>query len=101
MKTFKRSYPILVFVTLLALAVLIPLMSGSRADPPPKNKISFDRAKQIASQRNPGKLLSSGFENRGGIWIYSFDFRDSSGNTQRIFINALSGEPEKNLPSKK
>jgi hypothetical protein len=98
MTTFKRSYPILVFVTLLVLAVLVPFISGSLAEQPPKNKISFDRAKQIASQGNPGRLMSSGFENIGGIWIYSFDFKDSSGNIRRIFINAISGEPEKHLP---
>jgi hypothetical protein len=54
-------------------------------------KIGMTRARAIALQNASGKIESSELENEKGIWIYSFDIRNSKGTISEVNINAFTG----------
>ena len=58
---------------------------------PPLAQISMTKAKAIALNVAPGKLISSEYEKEAGGWRYSFDIQQT-GHVQEIGINAMTGK---------
>jgi uncharacterized membrane protein YkoI len=58
---------------------------------PPKPRISMADARAMAPKLAPGKVISSEYENEGGIWRYSFDIQQR-GNVQEIGIDGRTGK---------
>jgi uncharacterized membrane protein YkoI len=74
------------------------LSTYSRAAAPPKDRINFETARATALKQFPGKITSSGLEQRGNVWIYSFEIINSDKTKREITIDAMTGK-EVNPPN--
>ena len=62
---------------------------------PPAPRVSMVQARAMALKLAPGKIISSEYENEGGIWRYSFDIQQR-GNVQEIGIDGRTGRVVEN-----
>ena len=80
--------------SLRVLVILAAVGAGSiaiAADKAPTPRISMTAARATALKLAPGKIISSEYENEGGIWRYSFDIQQR-GNVQEIGIDGRTGK---------
>ena len=63
----------------------------AKAAAAPVAKIPLTKARAIALQAAPGKLIKSEYEKEGGAWRYSFDIQQK-GHVQEIGVNAMTGK---------
>jgi uncharacterized membrane protein YkoI len=69
--------------------------SAASVAKPPAPRISMVQARAMALKLAPGKIISSEYENEGGIWRYSFDIQQR-GNVQEIGIDGRTGRVVEN-----
>jgi uncharacterized membrane protein YkoI len=68
--------------------IAIPATASTNA---PKPRIAMAQARAMALKLAPGNIISSEYENEGGIWRYSFDIQQK-GNVQEIGIDGRTGK---------
>ena len=60
---------------------------------PPENRISIEKAREVALRAYSGKIQGEELEFEGGKWIYSFDLKNSKDRrVHEIHIDALNGK---------
>ena len=82
-------------VTRLSLILYLSLISvsASAALAPPLNRISMEKARELASRVYPGTIKDEELEFEGGKWIYSFDLKKpGDALIHEVQIDAVSGK---------
>ena len=82
-------------VTTLSLTLGLSLISvnAGAANTPPKNRISMEKARELASRVYSGAIKDEELEFEGGKWIYSFDLKKpGDALTHEVQIDAVSGK---------
>jgi uncharacterized membrane protein YkoI len=74
------------------LASILFVSSAFGADKPPKNIISIEKAKTIATETAPGDIKSSELEFEGHKWVYSFDIASADAQIHEVLVNAKTGK---------
>lgn len=60
---------------------------------PPKDVVSIEVARKIATDNVPGQVLKEQLEREDGVWVYSFDLKAmSDSKTHEVQIDARSGK---------
>src|SRR5690348_6436475 len=58
----------------------------------PKNRISMERAQEIAIEAQEGTVESKKLEHEHGKWMYSFNIRSNDKQVHQIHVDAKSGK---------
>lgn len=83
--SFKKSWMVLALTT-------APLLAKAE-EKPPANRISIERAREVATKAFQGKIQGEELEFEGGKWIYSFDLKSPKDKrVHEIHVDAISGK---------
>lgn len=74
------------------LAVIPNLSFATPKTQPPKNRISMEKAREIAKLKADGQIKSEELEYEDGKWIYSFDMQaPNDKHILEVHVDAISG----------
>lgn len=77
-------------ITIAALA-MIPMLTQAKQNPP-SNRVSIEKARDVAKAAYPGKILGEELEFEGGKWIYSFDLKKAGDRSvHEVHVDAIQG----------
>lgn len=65
---------------------------ASRESNAPSDQISMEQATKIATDMQPGTVLSKELEEEDGKWVYSFDIRSADQKLHEIQLDAKNGK---------
>lgn len=75
----------------LVLAMSVSATAFAKARPP-KDRITMEQARKVATASFPGKVKGEELEFEGGRWIYSFDLiTNQDKGIHEIHVDAVSG----------
>lgn len=85
-KTIKRSGMV------LSILACTPFLAHAKPTPP-ANRVSIEKAREVAIQAFQGKIQGEELEFEGGKWIYSFDLKTSKDKlVHEVHVDALTGK---------
>lgn len=71
----------------------ISALAFAKDQQPPVNRVSIEKARNVATQAYPAKVQGEELEFEGGKWIYSFDLKGPKDKRVReVHVDAISGK---------
>lgn len=72
--------------------VVVPLLAKAESMPP-ANRVSIEKAREVATKAFQGEIQGEELEFEGGKWIYSFDLKSAKDKrVHEIHIDAINGK---------